>query len=123
MATEKINIGSLGIKKRPRRAITGALLFEVRGVGNNDKADVLAGKLREVMAQRDDVKVSRPTKTVEIRITGLDDSVTSQEVAEVVVALGGCSPLDIKTGGIRMALSGFGTCWQPGRRSWPPRTY
>lgn len=93
MAREKIDIGSLGIQEmRPCRAIIGALLFEIRGEGNGDKADALAGKLRKVMALRDDVKVSRPTKTVKIHITGFNDSVTSQEVAEAVAGLGGCPP-------------------------------
>ncbi|XP_039310760.1 serine/arginine repetitive matrix protein 1-like [Solenopsis invicta] len=92
-------------------AVTGALILEVRGVDNGTKADALAEGIRAALTGRDDVKVARPCKTVELRLTGLDDSVTSSEVAEVLGAMGGCSPHDLKVGDIRMAPNGLGTCW------------
>jgi hypothetical protein len=111
-AKKKIELKSLGIEDlRPRRAITGALVLEIRGEGNGEKADALANKLREIMADRDDVKISRPIKTVEIRLSGLDDSVTPQEVAEALGRVGGCTPQEIKVGDVRQALNGLGTCW------------
>ncbi|XP_011049291.1 PREDICTED: uncharacterized protein LOC105143017 [Acromyrmex echinatior] len=66
---------------RPRRTITGALIWEVQS--NREKADALADKqVRKVYRDRDDVRVTRPVKSVEIRITGLNDSVTSKDVVE-----------------------------------------
>ncbi|XP_039310759.1 uncharacterized protein LOC120358938 [Solenopsis invicta] len=111
-AREKVDLFSLGIEDlRPRRAVTGALILEVRGVDNGTKADALAEGIRAALSSRDDVKVARPCKTVELRLTGLDDSVTPSEVAEVLGAIGACSPHDIKVGEIRMAPNGLGTCW------------
>lgn len=71
----------------PCRAITEALIFKIKSEGNGKKTDALAEKLREVVTQRNDVKAAGPTKTVEIRLTGLDNSVTSQEIAEAVAGL------------------------------------
>ncbi|XP_039311322.1 PHD finger protein 23-like [Solenopsis invicta] len=48
---------------------------EVRGVENGTKADALAEGIREALGVRDDVKVARPCKTVELRLSGLDNSV------------------------------------------------
>ena len=55
--------------------------------------------------------MARPSKTVELRISGQDDSVTSNEVAEVLGATGECSPHDVKVGEIKVAPNGLGTCW------------
>ncbi|XP_039302116.1 uncharacterized protein LOC120357002 [Solenopsis invicta] len=111
-AREKVDRSTLRIEDlRPRRAVTGALILEVRGVVNGTKADALAEGIRAALSSSDDVKVARPCKTVELRLTGLDDSVTPSEVAKVLKAIGACSPHDIKVGEIRMAPNGLGTCW------------
>ncbi|KAG5314519.1 PO11 protein, partial [Pseudoatta argentina] len=47
--------------------ITVTLIWEVKGPESRDKAEKLAERLAAVFADRDDVKVSRPTKTAEIR--------------------------------------------------------
>jgi len=45
-----------------RRAATGAQIFEVGGLDNKRKADVLAERMREVFADREEIRVSRPQR-------------------------------------------------------------
>ncbi|EGI62124.1 hypothetical protein G5I_09569 [Acromyrmex echinatior] len=96
---------------RHKRAITGALIWEVRGPECRGKADQLAEKLATVFVDRDDVKVSRPTKTSEIRVSGMDDSATPKEVAEELAGVCSRLPPEFKVGGVSKAPNGLGTCW------------
>ncbi|XP_018308771.1 uncharacterized protein, partial [Mycetomoellerius zeteki] len=107
-----IFLKDLGIEDlRPRRAITGALIWEIRGPEGKAKADCLAEKLLAALADRDDVKVSRPAKSAELRVSGLDDSVTPKEVAEEFERKCECPPLQFKVGDIRRAPNGLGSAW------------
>ncbi|XP_047033951.1 uncharacterized protein LOC124640283 [Helicoverpa zea] len=93
-AKAKIKLSDLGLQSVTlRQAATGARLFEVAGAGSDsaEKADALAAKMREVL-NPEDVRVSRPVKTAEVRIAGLDDSVTSEEVVAAVARSGECLP-------------------------------
>ncbi|KYQ52276.1 hypothetical protein ALC60_08611 [Trachymyrmex zeteki] len=111
-ARSSICLKDLGIEDlRPRRALTGALIFEVRGPESKAKADCLAEKLSAALAERDDVRVSRPAKSAELRASGLDDSVTSKEVAETLAKIGECPPHSIKVGDIKRAPNGLGFAW------------
>ncbi|XP_022834571.1 uncharacterized protein LOC111362230 [Spodoptera litura] len=91
---------------------TGARLFEVPGASSSSvaKADLLAAKLKEVL-NLDDVRVSRPTKTAELHIRGLDDSVTTEEVVTAIARIGECSPDTVRAGDIRVDASGLGMIW------------
>ena len=111
-ARASISLKDVGIEDlRPRRAITGALIWEVRGPDSRAKANSLAERLSAVFTDRDDVKVSRPSKTAEIRVSGLDDSATPTEVAkELARACDRASP-DFKVGEVNRAPNGLGTCW------------
>ncbi|KAL0840024.1 hypothetical protein ABMA28_015349 [Loxostege sticticalis] len=96
-AKSRINISELGISGlRCVKAKTGGKLLEIPGATSGDKADALAAKLKEVLPE-ELVRVSRPTKTVDVRLSGLDDSVTKDEVAEAVSRVGGCAAASIKT--------------------------
>lgn len=55
--------------------------------------------------------MSRPSNKEEFRLTGMDISVSPQEVVEAVAAAGECPPETIKTGEIRIPASGMGTVW------------
>ncbi|XP_039303448.1 uncharacterized protein LOC120357344 [Solenopsis invicta] len=56
-ARERVNLTSLGIEDlRPRRAVTGALILEVKGADNATKADALAEGIREALGDREDVR-------------------------------------------------------------------
>lgn len=47
----------------------------------------------------------------ELRIVGMDDSITAQEVVEVIAMEGGCLPEDVKVGPIRPMRNGLYTVW------------
>ncbi|KZC14189.1 hypothetical protein WN55_06269 [Dufourea novaeangliae] len=64
------------------------------------KADALAARLAEVF-HGTDVRVSRPARTVEMRLTGLDESVTAEAVAAAVARVGGCAAAEVRSGEIR----------------------
>ncbi|XP_020298963.1 uncharacterized protein LOC109863171, partial [Pseudomyrmex gracilis] len=95
---------------RPRRAVTGALLIEIPGEDNEAKADKLAAAMSP-LAEEMGAKVSRPTKTVELRIRGLEDSISSDEVREAVAAAGCCRPTEVKVGRARASPGGLQSVW------------
>ncbi|XP_063620669.1 uncharacterized protein LOC134793074 [Cydia splendana] len=110
-ARSKIDLKELQIEGvRFKRAVTGATIIEVPGATSSEKADALADKLREKL-NNEVVQVSRPTKTAEVRISGLDDSVTPEDVRKAVVKVGGCHIDQIKCGEIRQDFSGLGSIW------------
>ncbi|XP_026825046.1 uncharacterized protein LOC113561838 [Ooceraea biroi] len=96
-------------KTRVRYTNTGALLIEVGGPDNKDHADNLAVKLREIL--RDGARVAHPTKMVELRFVGLDDSVTSDEVAQVIATVGECTTQEVRVGQIKPMRNRLGIVW------------
>lgn len=108
---DNVVLEDLGIKDvRYRVASTGARLLELPGAKTGDQADILAQKLRDVLSA-EVVQVSRPTRCAELRVSGLDDSVSSEEVAMAVSRAGGCEAGAIKVGEIRQDRQGLGTAW------------
>ncbi|KAF9806671.1 hypothetical protein SFRURICE_015940 [Spodoptera frugiperda] len=71
---------------------TGARLLEVPGAASGSSADALAERIRACLGA-EEVRVSRPIKCLDVRILGLDDSVTEHEVVAAVARTGGC-PVD-----------------------------
>lgn len=110
-ARGKINLTGLGITElRFRQAATGGRILEIPGTSSSEKADTLAEKLRESL-NTEDIKVSRPNKCAVVRISGLDDSITVDEVISAVMHVGGCLRDSIKSGEIRQESSGLGAVW------------
>ncbi|XP_046974306.1 uncharacterized protein LOC124540681 [Vanessa cardui] len=102
-AKAEISLSDLGITGlRCKTTATGGRLLEVSGATSGPKADALAEKLRASLGS-DDVRVSRPTKCAVLRISGLDDSATIEEVVAAVSKTGGCPPDQVKAGTIRHA--------------------
>ncbi|XP_032689018.1 uncharacterized protein LOC116852607 [Odontomachus brunneus] len=115
-AREKISLTELGIDQtKIRRAINGGLLVKIGGTEGPTKAEVLAAKLREVLGP--DAVVARPVIKGDLRLIGLDDSITTEEVRCVPAELGGCAPKEIKKGPIRESYNGLGTIWAQGSLS------
>lgn len=108
-AKTKVDIASLGITGlRIRQAATGARVLEVSGALSAEKADTLAEKLRESI-NGDVAKITRPTKCADMRIVGLDETVTVQEVVDAVSRVGECPADTIKPGSIREGAGGMGS--------------
>ncbi|KAF9803741.1 hypothetical protein SFRURICE_012040 [Spodoptera frugiperda] len=87
---------------------TGARLLEVPGAASGSSADALAERIRACLGA-EEVRVSRPTKCLDLRILGLDDSVTEHEVVAAVARTGGCPVDQVKAGTIRPDNSGLRT--------------
>lgn len=112
LATGKIDLASLQINGvGARRAATGAQIFEVGGPDRERKADALAERLREVLGQREGVRITRPTQTAELRVRDLGDCVEETDVLRAIAEVGGCDPCQIKVGEIKSSGRGLGTVW------------
>lgn len=107
-AKDKISMDEIGIPGiKIRKAATGARILQIPGAASGDKADILAQKLKDALPA-DCVRVDRPVKCADLRVSGLDDSATVAEVVAAVCRIGGCCAEAIKTGEIRYTSSGQG---------------
>lgn len=110
MARQKISLDELKIQStKIRRAANGGMIIEVLGPDSHDRADALADKLKTILQNQ--VKVIRPMVKSDIRLVGLDDSVSVEEVMYVVAQNGTCKEEEIKTGPIRKMNNGLSTVW------------
>jgi hypothetical protein len=107
-----VNLDELQITDiRLRRAATGALILEIPGrEGGHEKASLLAERMASVLRDTP-VKVAVPRKTAELRMTGLEDSATLEEVVAAVAEAGGCSTGEVSAGVLRFAARGLGSVW------------
>lgn len=109
-AREKISLQSIGIEtSKIRKGINGGIIIEIPGNDNVKKANDLADKLKEILP--DQVRINRPTRKSDMRVTGLDESVTKEEIRSVIANIGGCKEEDIRIGEIRWMSNGLGTIW------------
>ncbi|XP_020295080.1 uncharacterized protein LOC109860422 [Pseudomyrmex gracilis] len=105
----RIKLSDFGISEvRPKRAVTGVLIMEIPDEGNETRADRLQ-KAISALAGELGVTVTRPVKICELRVRGLDDSITPEEIEQPVVAVGGFWPTDIKVGRARALLKELST--------------
>jgi len=101
LARERIKLEEIGVRDlRPRRVRTGALLLEIPGADAPRLADTLAAKMREALADRPGVVITRPIKTAEIRVRDIEDSVSAEEIAAGMASAGGCEPTEVRLGPI-----------------------
>ncbi|CAH2048684.1 unnamed protein product, partial [Iphiclides podalirius] len=79
VATGSAAVPKSGLKIR--QAATGARVLELPVGVTSEAADSFAAKLREVLAG--EARIARPVKCADLRLTGLDDSVTRDENASL----------------------------------------
>ncbi|XP_024890976.1 uncharacterized protein LOC112466868, partial [Temnothorax curvispinosus] len=89
-------------------AVSGGLVLEVPGDDAKKKADTLA---RQISAVLEGVQVARPSKSVELRLRGLDDSITQEEIAAAIATVGGCDTGDVRVGEILRPPRSMGIAW------------
>lgn len=107
---QKVPLEEIGIERMTtRRTVNGGRIFEIPGSNAAGKADLFARHIKEVLGA--EARVGRPFVKGEIRIIGLDDSVTQEEVALRVSQLGSCDRTSIKVGAIRIMRNGMGAAW------------
>jgi len=103
-----------GIKAiRTKKTATGDLMLEIPGVDAARKADELASFLREVARDVKGIRITRPVKSVELRLTNLADSVSPEQLAEAISGHGaGCCADDVRVGEFRTRRGDhITTCW------------
>jgi len=111
-ARSRIKLSDLGFEEgatRIRRAMNGGLVIEMLGAHGSTNADLLAEKLKEVISE--DAFVNRPVAKGELRIIGLDDSVSPDELIDEIIRSGNCDRGHVKIGDIRPMANGLGTVW------------
>ncbi|XP_053608938.2 uncharacterized protein LOC135309826 [Plodia interpunctella] len=107
-AEQEVNLEELGIGSlRIRPSATGARLIEVPGSSSSGKADALASALKVALAGVADV--SRPVKTADFRMTGLNDAATVQRIKAAVAQAGSCTEDHVWVGEIRSDWRGSGS--------------
>lgn len=84
------------------------MIIEIPGAESTEKAKNLAHRLKEIMPE---IKITRPTVKADMRISGLDDSTTKDEVQSIIAEKGDCTLDDVKIGEIRWMPNGLGTVW------------
>ncbi|XP_067209306.1 uncharacterized protein [Linepithema humile] len=104
-ARERINLKDLNLNSlKIRNARNGGILLEIAGEQSRMKADALAVKLKEVVADRtDEVRISRPSRRLDFRLVGLGDhSISSRE--DIIAAIsheGGCDGEEVRLGRVQ----------------------
>jgi len=108
-AREGVNLKDLGISNpRMRRAANG-ILIEIPGAEGPTKADALASHLRDVIGQN--AVVSRPVVKADIRVSGIDESVSRDGLVAAIMDVGGCSADDIRVSLFRSMWDGLSLAW------------
>ncbi|XP_026483831.2 uncharacterized protein LOC113391918 [Vanessa tameamea] len=96
-AEQNVKLQDLGISGglKVRRTATGARVLELPRA-QAEQAERLAEKLRTALDGVADVV--RPVKKADLKVTGLDDSVTSEKLAAAIARAGDCSIESVKCG-------------------------
>ncbi|KMQ82830.1 hypothetical protein RF55_21733, partial [Lasius niger] len=94
-----------------RRAMTGGLLLQIHGKDNQSKAEQLTDKLQSLFASNKNIKVYKPQQMAELRIMGIDDAITCEDIVQTIVKISGCRVSEVRIGPIRIAGRGMGTVW------------
>lgn len=109
-ARSEISLAEIGIENtRIRKTVTGGILIQIPGNDGNKKAEILANKLQSLLEQ--EARVVLPVIRGELRMIGLDDSITKEEVAEEIAKIGACNIRDVQVGEIRVMRNGLGFIW------------
>ncbi|EFN81240.1 hypothetical protein EAI_06227, partial [Harpegnathos saltator] len=92
-----------------KRARNGGVILEISGQDCRNKADRLARELQDALSG--EAVVARPARRTELRLVGLDASVTPQMVRAAILKMTSCSPNLLQIGEIRRSTGGYGAVW------------
>lgn len=71
----------------------------------------MAQRIREVLADKEGIRVTRPTTTAEIHVRDPSDAVVEEDVFKAVASVGDCDHTLVKVEPIRSTGRGLGTAW------------
>ncbi|XP_025266437.1 golgin subfamily A member 6-like protein 22 [Camponotus floridanus] len=109
-AREKISLEEIGIEKtRIRKTAGGNVLIAIPGANRGMEADRLAEELTKVLDK--EITVSRPNIMGELRLFGLDDSISKEEIMDTIAAQGKCKLSEIRASEIKIMRNGLGMIW------------
>ncbi|KMQ88003.1 hypothetical protein RF55_12587 [Lasius niger] len=110
-ARNEISLKDLSIKStRLRRAANGGYLIEIMDKERSGKAKMLQEKLRALFTE-EQVAVACSVTFGELRFVGLDDTISMEEVVQLIITEGHCDKEDIKVGRIQPMRNGLNTVW------------
>ncbi|KMQ90418.1 hypothetical protein RF55_9831 [Lasius niger] len=110
-ARNEISLKELDIEStRLRRAANGGYLIEIMDKEGSGKAKALQEKLRALFSE-EQATVACPTTFGEMRLIGLDDTISTKEVVEFITKEGNCDKDDVKVGRIQPMRNGLNTIW------------
>jgi hypothetical protein len=108
-ARGKIPLAEVGIEKmKMRKAMTGAIVLEVLGDKDREKASALATRLAQVLDQAT-VKVAAPARMAQLRVDGIDISITKEELRNALALAAGCCGAELQVGEIGTSRGGLGS--------------
>lgn len=111
MARKKISLEGIGIPYlEMKRARTRNFILWVPGENSSVKADSLASRLVE-MIKPYGARVTRLAKRADLRIEGLDETVSTSNIVAAVAAIEGCPEEEVKIGKNKRTPSGSGQIW------------
>lgn len=107
-AERQVDLNKLGLKDgmRIRRAATGARVLELPRGKSKESAEQLASELRLALEGMADVV--HPTTCADVRLTGLDDSVTTSKLSAAIAHAANCSSEVVRVGEIQTGPAGVG---------------
>ncbi|XP_018368779.1 PREDICTED: uncharacterized protein LOC108764875 [Trachymyrmex cornetzi] len=115
LARSKISLDDLSIvNTRIRKAQAGGLLIEIPGGEEaGAKAEALVDRIKGVLAETEykEVQVVRPVRRAELRLIDIDQSVTTEEVAEAIARNGQVRLADVRVGPLRPGRGGLNAVW------------
>ncbi|XP_067203393.1 uncharacterized protein [Linepithema humile] len=102
-AKDKIDLKDINIKSLTmRKARNGGVLLEISGEQSRMKADALASRMREAVKDLPgEVKISRPSRRMDVRLVGLEIAITPEEIAATIATEGGCQVDEVRMGGVQ----------------------
>jgi hypothetical protein len=110
-AKGKIPLAEVGIEKvKMRKAMTGAIVLEVLGDKDWEKASALATRLAQVLDPAT-VIVAAPARMAELRVDGTDISITKEELRNALALATGCGGAEVEVGEIGTSRGGLGSAW------------
>ncbi|EFN70397.1 hypothetical protein EAG_04919, partial [Camponotus floridanus] len=108
-ARTSISLSELEIgAPRIRKGVNGSTIIEISGPENSEKADRLVVKLQEVL---EDAVVTRPIIKGELKLFGLEESITKEEIEFAVADIGECGMQEVTVTAIRPSRTGLNVAW------------
>nr|XP_012215827.1 PREDICTED: uncharacterized protein LOC105668170 [Linepithema humile] len=118
-AKREIVLEELGVNKvDAKRSQNGGILVEIPGGGRDAEAQACCLTFAIQMALQknniEGVRVSRPTKRMDLRLSGVEETVSEEGIRQAIAAKGGCSESEIRVGPLRLPIRGKHTIWAQG---------